>query len=369
MKIDLRKDKGVLATSRFQARAKTDESIDLSEEERIAEVMRRRMRGNSDGEPEDSTDSSENVGEKPASKSKRNPIREFVLLVILLAVTAYYLNDKGLLTPYTDIVMSYWTQIMDADDVDLTGLDQSLIGESVLSDDIFNSLMPVSDDLAALADSIEDTPLAAIIYAADSTGSGAKQVKYLEVPEKPLELGDQDIQIINNRSLLLMLIEIIGVYPEELGTTNLFLKRDAISITAPRGGEWVGAVKKTLDAFVFGSFKENYSKGNAQVSSKFEIIMNAEQDFVAQNLDALRLLDVLAHPFNDYLEQIVIDLSRKTDDNPAKFSFSGTAQEIRYILSSWAESRCNILIRSVDIKFSSKEIFVTLDVEFFNYRS
>jgi hypothetical protein len=141
-----------------------------------------------------------------------------------------------------------------------------------------------------------------------------------------------------------------------------------LTISAPRGGKWVENTKKILDKFVFGSFNEDYSSGKGRVSSKFEIIMAAEPDFVAQDLDALRLLDVLAHPFNDYLEQIVVDLSRGVNDNPARFSYSGTTREIQYVLSSWAESRVNMRIISADIRIKGNKVFITLDVEFFDYQ-
>jgi len=45
--------------------------------------------------------------------------------------------------------------------------------------------------------------------------------------------------------------------------------------------------------------------------------MNAEQGFQAQVLDGIRLLDILANPFSDYLNEIVIDISRDVNDNPA----------------------------------------------------
>ena len=120
--------------------------------------------------------------------------------------------------------------------------------------------------------------------------------------------------------------------------------------------------------FVLGDFNAVDKNGSVLVSSKFEIIMNAEQDFHAQVLDGIRLLDVLANPFADYLNEIVIDIENDVNDNPATFKFTGSKQEIQYILSSWAETRSNFLLKSVDLKFQETDILLTFDVLFFNYR-
>ena len=104
------------------------------------------------------------------------------------------------------------------------------------------------------------------------------------------------------------------------------------------------------------------------MDSKYEIIMTADPNFQAHVLDGIRLLDVLANPFSDYLVEILIDLSEGVDDNPAIFTFTGKNREIQYILSSWAESRSNFLLRSIDIKFQSEnKSLLTFDVIFFNY--
>lgn len=379
MKIDLRKDRGILSSSSFQANSNVpDNDFDLSEEERIAQVMRRRLSSaavsqddedaelDSDFQPERTKQSK--TKSKARSSSKRNPVREFILLILLILTTLYYLYDKGLLQPYSTMVVSYWKQILGIEQVQ-PATDSQIVEDGVLPDDIFNALMPVTEDLAALADSIEETTLAAALTQGDdSLFVDDTANTYTEISETPIALSDQDIIILNNRSLLLMLIDLVGMIPEDLGETNLFLKRDALTISAPRGGKWVENTKKILDKFVFGSFNEDYSSGKGRVSSKFEIIMAAEPDFVAQDLDALRLLDVLAHPFNDYLEQIVVDLSRGVNDNPARFSYSGTTREIQYVLSSWAESRVNMRIISADIRIKGNKVFITLDVEFFDYQ-
>ena len=370
MKIDLRKDKGILAPAAFSAIKTTRESsvFDQSEEERIAEVMRRRLSGTAD-ESETASPAMDKIAPqiKTPKVSRGNPVLDLALMILLILVTLYYLHDRGQLKPYGTMFKSLWSDLLGSTEPEPISDDLDTEDEGILPDHIFNELMPVTDDIAALADSLEETPLSAVVMDSLRMQPDSEEV-YTPISEEPIQLSDDDILIINNRSLLLMVIELIGIYPPDLGPGTLFLKRDALTITAPRGGEWVKNLKQVLDRFVFGSFTENYSAGNARVSSKFDIIMTVEQDFQAQDLDALRLLDVLAHPFNDYLQQIVIDLSRQTDDNPAKFSFAGTPQEIQYVLSSWAESRCNFRLRSVSIDFKAKEIFVTLDVEFFNYR-
>jgi hypothetical protein len=244
----------------------------------------------------------------------------------------------------------------------------TLVVDDVLPDELFNELMPVTPDIAALADSIASAkPESLYVQLPGGRDTVIVYQEFTQVAEEVNELTDDDIAIINNRSLLIMVTEMISNFPADYESGHLFLKRDALTISAARGGDWVGEMQTILDKFVQGSFVEDYSTGTAKVSSKFELIMNAEQDFEGQSFDAMRLLDILANPYSDYLNEIVIDLARDTDDNPAEFTFSGSAQEMQFILSSWAESRSNYLIKSIDIDFQGEELFLKFGVTFFNY--
>ncbi|MBC8376256.1 MAG: hypothetical protein H8E26_09425 [FCB group bacterium] len=398
MKIDLRKDRGILEPRKFLA----DESStpELSEDELIAETMRRRRSAHKpdthDAEtPESGTPAlaTKSKAKKKKKDSNRNPLREFVLLILMVSITAYYLHDKGILFSTIDMAEEYVYDLLGIDpvlpvedDSDLDQYDEYFSGDSlvidntapedVLPDEVFNELMPMTEDIAALADSIAAAEPDSIAAAKPDSlrvklpGGRDTVIVYQEftqVPEEVVKLTDDDISIINNRSLLLMVTEMISNFPVEYGSGHLFLKRDALKISAPRGGEWVGEMRSTLDKFVLGSFNEDYSTGTANISSKFEIIMNAEQDFQGQSFDAMRLLDILANPFTDYLEEIVIDPVRETDDNPVEIVFSGSPQEIQYILSSWSESRSNYLIGSIDIDFQNEDLILTFSVTFFNY--
>ncbi len=376
MKIDLRNDRGILGSVKFVA--SKGEQPELSEDELIVETMRRRHTGTTPGAEEtlqDSPNSSKPSKKKatPKKESESHIVRQLFLFILLLAVIAYYMYDRGILYSSIDMAKNYVFEKIGLEieqEVEPEIFPIDTVTKGILSEDLFNELMPVTDDIAALADSIAALPPETLfVDSGNQYYSEYVSEDYLPISEEAIELSDDDIKIINNRSLLLMITDIVQNYPTEYGNGHLFLKRDGLTITAPRGGEWVSQMKATLDQFVLGSFDEDYSEGKAKVSSKFEIIMNAEQDFEAQILDEMRLLDVLAHPFNDYLKQIIIDLPRGTDDNPAKFMFSGTAQEIQYILSSWAETRCNFLLRSVDVDFEGDELTLTFGVIFFNYSS
>ncbi|NQT61360.1 MAG: hypothetical protein HQ556_00240 [Candidatus Marinimicrobia bacterium] len=390
MKIDLRKDRGILDPKKFL----TDESStpELSEDELIAETMRRRRSAHKPDTHDDESLESETTVPKAKSKAKkkkkdsnRNPLREFVLLILMVSITAYYLNDKGILFSTIDMAEEYVYDLLGIDlvlpvedDSELDQYDEYFSGdtlvideavpEDVLPDEVFNELMPMTEDIAALADSIAAAkPESLHVQLPGGRDTIIVYQEFTQVSEEVVQLTDDDISIINNRSLLLMVTEMISNFPVEYGSGHLFLKRDALTISAPRGGEWVGEMRSTLDKFVLGSFNEDYSTGTANISSKFEIIMNAEQDFQGQSFDAMRLLDILANPFTDYLEEIVIDPVRQTDDNPVEIVFSGSAQEIQYILSSWSESRSNYLIGSIDIDFQSEDLILTFSVTFFNY--
>lgn len=385
MKIDLRKDRGILAPNKFLA----DESSfpELSEDELIAETMRRR---HSSHKPEPNMDDgleTEAVATKDKSKTRkkkadshRKPLREFILVIFMLSALAYYMHDKGILFSSLETVKYYVFELVGIDPVlpvqeddDIELYDEyfsgdTLVVDEILPDEIFNELMPVTADIAALADSIAAAkPESLYVQLPGGRDTVIVYQEYTQIAEEVIELTDDDIAIINNRSLLIMVTDMISSFPPDYESGHLFLKRDAITISAPRGGEWVGEMQNTLDKFVQGSFVEDYSTGTAKVSSKFELIMNAEQDFEGQSFDAMRLLDILANPYSDYLNEIVIDLARDIDDNPAEFTFSGSAQEMQFILSSWAESRSNYLIRSIDIDFQGEELILKFGVTFFNY--
>jgi len=367
VKIDLRKDLGMLDSIKFAA-SEAAES-EMTEDERIAETMHKRQTHvESVGRTETQTKS---VGEE--LKSDRKPVREFFLLITVLAVAVYYFMNTGIHKPWYDIISNYWLDVFGLakeEIIPMPSYEEEINElEKLLSNEAFDSLMPMTDDIAALADSMD-------FFGSDSIFAETLYVKYkisdtlmnfLPVADDPIQLSDDDLKIINNRSLLLMLIEFIDVFPPEHGSGNIFLKRDALSITAPSGGVWVQFVKTALDKFVLGSFDENYSSGNIRMTSKFEIIMNAEKDFQAQVLDEMGLLDALAHPFNEYLEQIIIDLSKGVNDNPAQFMFAGSPRQIQYILSSWAETRSNILLRSAEVEYQGQDLILTLDILFFNY--
>lgn len=385
MKIDLRIDRGIIELKKFLA----DESTvhHLSEDELIAETMRRRRTSlKPESESAENTTAAveapkaESKPPKKKKKSNRNPLRELILLILMLAVTFYYLNDKGML--YSSIYMVedmvYDILGMDPvlpieDDFDRGQYDQyfsgdSLVLDDVLPDEVFNELMPMTDDIAALADSIATIkPESLYVKLPGGRDTVIVYEEFTQVSEDVVSLTDDDISIINNRSLLLMVTDMINNFPIEYGSAHLYLKRDAFSMSAPRGGQWVESMKTSLDKFVLGSFNEDYSTGTANISSKFEIIMNAETDFQGQTFDAMRLLDILANPFYDYLDEVVIDPARETNDNPVQFMFSGTSQEIQYILSSWSESRSNYLIDSIDIEAKGENLKLTVGVTFFNY--
>jgi hypothetical protein len=269
------------------------------------------------------------------------------------------------------IVRNYWAPLVglepDRETVDSTVIKaESTAGDTILPEDIFNQLMPVTEDIAALADSLAVKGLDTALVDTDIALS-APDTDYLPVAEQPIQLSDADITIINNASQLLLAAEILKVLPENLSNIHLFLKRDALSITASSGGPWVAAVEKVLDKFVVGNFTKNYSAGNIKVSSKFELIMNAAQDFQPQILDELHLLDVLAHPFNDYLEKIELDMLKGIKDNPGTFIFSGSGASMQRLLEYWARAYTNIRLRSVDLEKRGNKYLLSLDVELFTY--
>ena len=303
MKIDLRKDKGILEPTKFLA---DDSSTpELSEDDLIAETIRRRRSAHKpDTHDEESLESETPVpktkskDKKKKKESNRNPLREFVLLIHMVSITAYYLNDKGILFSTIDMAEEYVYDLLGIDldlpvedDSDLEQYDEYFSGDSlvieeatpedVLPDEVFNKLMPMTEDIAALADSMASAkPESLHVKLPGGRDTVIVYQEYTQVSEDVVKLTDDDISIINNRSLLLMVTEMISNFPIEYGSGHLFLKRDALKISAPRGGEWVGEMRSTLDKFVLGSFIEDYSTGTANISSKFEIIMNAESSIL-----------------------------------------------------------------------------------------
>ena len=359
MKIDLRKTHGIRPATPFSQPTPT--KVELSEEERIVDTIRRHHASQNTVSESTTLESTPPVEQPGRQSSKRNPLRELLLLIILLVVSGYYMQDRGLLKSSIAVVSSYWTDFLGlggaADTLVPTVVDSTPVTD-VLPEDVFNELMPVTPDLAALADS-----MAAIQIDTQTADS-----EYLPVAQQPIQLSDDDMIIINNRSLLLLATDILGYIPADMDNAHLFIKRDALTLTASHGGEWVAGIKSALDRFVLGNYNENYGTGRFRVTSKFEIIMNAEQDFKPQILTGTKpLLDVLAAPFNKYLDEIIVDLPKGIDHNPAKFTFSGPRTAMVEIMNSWAEARTNILLRSSDLVIHNGTAVLTLDTEFIPY--
>ncbi|MCF7807862.1 MAG: hypothetical protein K9N38_05005 [Candidatus Marinimicrobia bacterium] len=377
MKIDLRKDRGILEAQIFSGTGVSDSAPETtSDDELIIETLKRR---HGDSGTDGKTETEKAV--KKQAKKERNAIP--ILLIILILTVAgggYMLNTIGVLKPGLNVIENYWRDVLGLplvhepeyiEDADILPLET--LEESLMTEDQFNELMPLTDELAALADSLAAIPedsLAVDSYLDTQAVSPVKaRSDAITTPAQNLRpLSEDDMIILNNRSLMLLVTEIVQNYPDDMLDGHLYIKRDALNLSAPRGGAWVDSLQTIMDKFVLGSFKADYSSGKVQISSKFSLIMAREPNFQANVLDGIRMLDVLANPFSDYLEEIVIDLSKGVDNNPATFTFKGSSQEMQYILSAWTESRTNLLLRSIDIKFRGENSILTFDVIFFDYR-
>ena len=231
MKIDLRKDRGILDLKKFLA----DESSthQLSEDELIAETMRRRRSSLKTETPDQNKletvadiPKTESKAKKKTKDSNRNPLRELVLLILMLVVTVYYLNDKGILYSSIDMAQEMVYDLLGIDpvlpveeDSDLEQYDQyfsgdSLVIDDVLPDEVFNELMPLTDDIVALADSIAlAKPESLYVKLPGGRDTVIVYEEFTQVSEEVVKLTDEDISIINNRSLLLMVTEMVSNFP------------------------------------------------------------------------------------------------------------------------------------------------------------
>ena len=374
MKIDLRKSKGILEPLPFTVSGEAPVSA-ASDDEIIIETLKKRH-GDVGSEPESDKEKSEQV----QARKERSAIP--ILLIILILTVAggsYMLDTIGVLRPGVQVIENYWRSMLGLPVVQVTEQirddyipEYAIRDKQILSEDEFLELMPVTEDLAALADSlaaIPDDSLVAYVYEDDEQSEDTSRNDSITITIENLPpLSDDDIIILNNRSLMLLLIELVQNYPEDLLDGHLFLKRDALRLSAPTGGNWVDSMQVVMDKFVLGSYKADYSSGKVEITSKFSLIMARERDFQANILDGLRMLDVLANPYSDYLTEIAIDLSKGVDNNPAEITFTGSAQEMQYILTAWAESRTNFLLRSIDIKFRGSESLLSFDILLFDYQ-
>jgi len=374
VKIDLRKSKGILEPLPFTVSGEAPVSA-ASDDEIIIETLKKRH-GDVGSEPESDKEKSEQV----QARKERSAIP--ILLIILILTVAggsYMLDTIGVLRPGVQVIENYWRSMLGLPVVQVTEQirddyipEYAIRDKQILSEDEFLKLMPVTEDLAALADSlaaIPDDSLVAYVYEDDEQSEDTSRNDSITITIENLPpLSDDDIIILNNRSLMLLLIELVQNYPEDLLDGHLFLKRDALRLSAPTGGNWVDSMQVVMDKFVLGSYKADYSSGKVEITSKFSLIMARERDFQANILDGLRMLDVLANPYSDYLTEIAIDLSKGVDNNPAEITFTGSAQEMQYILTAWAESRTNFLLRSIDIKFRGSESLLSFDILLFDYQ-
>lgn len=375
MKIDLRKSRGILEAVPFTSTGEAPTAAD-ADDDLIIQTLKKRH-----GDVGAAPQSDEEKAAQAQARKERNAIPILlVILILTIAGGSYMLDTIGVLRPGVQVIENYWRGVLGLPVVQET---QQVVDDyipmyevsedQVLSEDEFLELMPVTEDIAALADSLASVPedsLVAYVDQDDPRERSRSRNDSITIPIENLPpLSDDDIIILNNRSLMLLVIELLQSYPADLRDGHLFIKRDALRLSATSGGEWVDSLKSVMDKFVLGSFKSDYSNGTVEITSKFSLIMARERDFQANVLDGLRILDVLAHPFNDYLTEIVIDLSRGIDNNPAQITFKGSAQEMQYILTAWAESRTNFLLRSIDIKFRGSESILTFDILLFDYQT
>lgn len=362
MKIDLRRDKGLLKQEAFQSLQ--NEASSVSEDDLVIETLKKRHSSHT----ETPAPATKKPDVKPANK---HLFRQIILMVLMIASAAYYLHDRQLLQPMLQTAKeTVYPLIGLADKLEVIEEDDVYDSDSLMSDDLFEALMPVTEDIAALADSLAALPDDSSVFAPlDSVGLYDSAYTPVDIPSEPIHLTEQDIQILNNRSLQLMAVELLSILPQDLSATRLEIKRDALTLRTQQDGDWVDSLKNVVNQFVIGNFSTEGENSERVLKNKYEIVLKAERDFEPVLLDELGLLDVLAHPFDKFLDEILIDLSAETHDNPAIFTFTGSSQIIQFILSSWSKTPCNYLLRSLDIQFQGDSLKVTIDVIFFNYHS
>ncbi len=397
MRIDLAQDRGLIPESIFESLlVEVNEETtpaaepELSEDERIAATLARRHaqvahHQTTDTDAIDESDEPEHPvsQSEPGKKSSRGTI---LFLVLVLIVAAWVFNRNGMLR-------QGWTwSRMQVER--LLGEDAPVQPEPteprtvqpivVLSDDQFNLLMPMPPEIRAMADSLaisggqdlQAGPAENLAEAGNQSDEDTIQLSetvdlvdrlepQTEPPPAPdLNLSDLDVDILGNHSLLLLLQKVCEEFSGSTDLKRVVLSRTTMEINGPR----IPSHQKALDA-IFTEFTMGTLDASGQdgIGGSFELVIPPVKVFAVDSRDALGILDLLANPFEQQLDRIILDVAAGVDQNPAKFEFHGTLLGLSDILGKWSRHTLNYLLQSATLQRGQAGYELTLELQLIQY--
>ena len=171
-------------------------------------------------------------------------------------------------------------------------------------------------------------------------------------------------EISRSISKLLLLNNLVAGFSNQKMDGNIQLGGDSLIIITPENESIVEYIESILDGNTLSIVSKNKIKNKIEINVKLLSFLPEIPINKFTNIDALRLLDNLASPFADYLQEIIIDLSKGINDNPSQYDFLGTPAEIGHILSSWAEYRNNFVLETATINIENSETSFSAELTF-----
>ncbi len=415
MRIDLLNEKGLLKSTPFvkTEAAPLAEVSTQTEDERIAETLARRHKSIAKEsalpeEPEPGTEDAEGSEEtplqvpKPAEKAKtrtRDPALVAIIIFVAIAAFTYFVYGNGYLDP-----LIRWTNAKIGISlptarplhkpvaiIEQTEIEPVVKPPTTLSEQEFNALMPVTESIAALKDSLQQvstgeidtavTTSQSIEMAAEvvDTSAEAIEVEITEaitepdpepvpeqIPVQPsIELSDQDVELLHNQSLLLLLDRSLD-FPLVAENINSFkISRNSLEILTEEGEAVHAAIADVLQEFAMGEL--NISGG--YLTSPIELVMRPVSSFMVDQRDLLGVFDVLAHPYDAYLVSINTDMEKGLRDNPATLVFQGSASNMKRILAGWSTANVNYILEDIELNKQDNTFTLTLNIRLIQYNS
>lgn len=453
MRVDLLTEKGLLNSAPFVKgeapplpMVDTEIPEEISEDERIAETMARRQRarveakqdpekGEAETVLEEKLDDSELDDEvkeavkravdtgkprkKKRSKAKqqvkvRDPAVVAIGIFVILAAFYYFIYGGG----YLDTAIRWVNQTLKIElikpalplrkpvaVIETTTPEPAVQPEQrqsdYLSEEEFNALMPVTESIAALKDSISQLDMTAASETqenvaetvADQTDTEDQQKPESEMAEitdpkseveKPVEeeraepviqraqptpginLSDQDVQLLNNHAMLLVMKNALSKSSIRNEASRIFISRSSIEITARESSaRMMAELEPTIEELAIADIKVS----DRTVSSSLEYILQPVSEFNVDDRDLLGVFDLLLHPYDTELKEINLDVDQGLQNNPARIVFQSNATRIDRILGGWAQVNTNYLLQDLELVKQGSLYTLTINIRLIQYTS
>jgi len=185
------------------------------------------------------------------------------------------------------------------------------------------------------------------------------------VDQRPtLSLSGLDLEILKNHSLLLMLSRVGGALTDGAVVESIALDRESLTIKGSGLARRSEQVRAAMNEF---SMAKSSTSNDQRIAGSFELIIPPVYEFSVDVRDALGILDVIAHPFEDQLNQIVFDLEGGVANNPMRLEFSGSLTTLSNVLERWSDVTLNYILENATLNRQGNRFFLTINIRLIPY--